>query len=103
MVKEPRSDLNPLFPQKHNHVFLKFAVSCLLVGLAIRLLFADSFSLLSVVHTPPPLANAIAQSPLVSFPSPPPDSVHFPGNQSQTSPKAVGVSRNLPILKLSGF
>lgn len=95
MVKETKSDLNPLFAQKHSHhhvhVFLKLAVSCLLVGLAIRLLFfTDSFSLSSVVHNPPPLAaNAIVQLPILSFPSPPPPSpsLHFPPNQTQTSPR----------------
>ena len=90
-MKETRSDLNPMFAQKHNyhhrHVFLKLTVSCLLVGLTIRLLFTDSFSLSSVVHNPPPLANAIAHSPLVSFPPPPSYSVDFPVNQTQTSPQ----------------
>ncbi|CAJ1961262.1 unnamed protein product [Sphenostylis stenocarpa] len=85
MVKETRSDLNPLFAQKHNyhHVFLKLAVSCLLVGLAIRLLFTDSFSLSSVLRNPPPLANAIPNSPF--FSSLPSYSVDFPVNQTQSS------------------
>ncbi|XP_020211900.1 protein trichome birefringence-like 26 [Cajanus cajan] len=59
---------------KQKYVFLKVAVSCLLVGVAIRILLADSFSsftLLSVVHTHTP-------SPIPSFPSPPPHSLPSP-------------------------
>ncbi|XP_061353014.1 protein trichome birefringence-like 25 [Gastrolobium bilobum] len=81
-----RSELSPFSLQKQNHMFLKLAVSCLLVGLALSLLFTDSFSLTSsLVQTPLPLAKAIAESPVISFPSKTPDSVDFPGNQSQTS------------------
>ncbi|XP_027351030.1 protein trichome birefringence-like 25 [Abrus precatorius] len=85
--KETRSDFNPLTLQKPNHVFLKFAVSCLLVGLAIRLLFTDSFSLFSVVQTPPPLPNAVLHSPLLSPPSLKSHSVDSPPNHTQTSPQ----------------
>ncbi|BAT87867.1 hypothetical protein VIGAN_05128300 [Vigna angularis var. angularis] len=93
MTKETRSNSNPLFAQKHNYhhhrFFLKLAVSCLLVGLTVRLLFTDSFSLSSVVHNPPPLANAIPNSPFLSFPPPPPPSysADFPVNQTQASPQ----------------
>ncbi|KAJ8900542.1 hypothetical protein K2173_025319 [Erythroxylum novogranatense] len=52
MVKELRSDSIPFSPTKHNHVFVKFAVSFLLVGLAFRLLVSDSIRLPSVVEKP---------------------------------------------------
>ncbi|XP_057439647.1 protein trichome birefringence-like 26 [Lotus japonicus] len=84
MVSGMRCDLN------HSHFFLKFAVSCLFLGLAFRLLFTGSLTLLSVLlHNTPPLdQNAVAESPLFSLPSlKPHDSVDFPGNHSQTSPK----------------
>lgn len=92
MKKETRSDSNPLFAQKHNYnhhhrFFLKLALSCLLLGLTVRLLFTDSFSLSSVVHNPPPLANAIANSTFLSFPPPPSYSADFPVNQTQASPQ----------------
>lgn len=89
MVKRiMRSDLGPFSLQKHNHVCVKFATSFFLVGLAIRLLLWDSFTLSSsvVVETPPPLAEAKeAESPVFSFPiKAPENSVDFQGsNQSQ--------------------
>ncbi|KAF7826158.1 protein trichome birefringence-like 25 [Senna tora] len=72
MVKGTRSDVNSFCVQKHyNQVFVKFAVSLLLVGLAFRLLFSDSFTFSSEVETP------IVEPPVLS--------VNFPGNQSQTA------------------
>lgn len=84
-VKGMRCDLSSFSLQKHNHVFLKFALSFLFVGLTFRLLISDSFNLSSVVHTHPPLSNSIAESPLISFPIQTPDSVEFQRNQSQPS------------------
>ncbi|KAI4355203.1 hypothetical protein L6164_003997 [Bauhinia variegata] len=90
MVKRMRSDLGPFSLQKHNHVFVKFAVSFLLVGLAFRFLFWDSFSFSSVVEPPPPLvAKEEVQAPLISFPVQTPDSVDFPGNDSQIFQKVA--------------
>ena len=84
-MKGMRSELSPFSLQKHNHVFLKLAVSCLLVGLTFRFLFSESFTFLSVVHTSS-LANAIAQSPVIPSLSETLDSVDdFPGIQTQTS------------------
>ncbi|XP_027335295.1 protein trichome birefringence-like 25 isoform X1 [Abrus precatorius] len=88
MVKRIRSDMGPFSMQKHNHFCVKFAVSFFLVGLVIRLLLWDSFSLFSsiVVETPPPLAEAKADSPVLSSPLQVSDSDDFPGNnQTQIS------------------
>ncbi|KAK7338030.1 hypothetical protein VNO77_18627 [Canavalia gladiata] len=75
MVKETTSDFNPLSPHNYNYVFLKFALSSLLLGLAIRLFFfTDSFTIYSV----PPNSTP---------PSLPPHSVDFLQNQTQPSPK----------------
>ncbi|KAK1558350.1 hypothetical protein Q3G72_001391 [Acer saccharum] len=48
-----RFDLNPLtfYKNKNNHVYVKFAVSFLLIGLAFRLLVSDSIRFSSVVET----------------------------------------------------
>lgn len=50
MVKEMRFDSNPLslYKNKHNHVFVKFAVSFVLLGLAFRLFVSDSIRFSSV-------------------------------------------------------
>ncbi|KAI4328886.1 hypothetical protein L6164_021207 [Bauhinia variegata] len=85
-----RSDLSPSSLYKHNHVFVKFAVSFLLVGLAFRILFSDSFIFSSVVEPHTGLvANEEAESPLIPFPLQTPDSVDFPGNDSQRFQKVA--------------
>ncbi|KAF1869697.1 hypothetical protein Lal_00017273 [Lupinus albus] len=87
MVKKGmKSDMNQLFSlqKKHNHVFLKFTLSFLLVGLTCRLFISDSFNFSSLFQShSSPLSNAIiiAQSPLVSVQTN--DSVEFQRNQSQ--------------------
>ncbi|KAJ7962535.1 Protein trichome birefringence-like [Quillaja saponaria] len=86
MMKEMRSDLKPLSLNKQNHIFVKFAISFLLVGLAFRLLFSDSFRFPAVVETPP-LKEVKTEFPLESLPVQTPDYVDFPGNESQTSQK----------------
>ncbi|XP_054781416.1 protein trichome birefringence-like 25 [Prosopis cineraria] len=88
MMKEMRSAWNPFFLQKHkNQALLKCLLSFFLVGLALRLLFSDSFSLLSVVQTPPAPKNDKSESPVLFPPPQVLDSVDFPGNQNQTSLK----------------
>lgn len=89
MVKGTRSELNPYAPHKHNHVFVKFAISLLLVGLAFRLLVSDSFRLSSVVETPPLVPKDKAESSLVSLPLQTNDSVNFPGNQTVQNGKRI--------------
>lgn len=61
MVKEMRSEYSSSNPfsspssfHKHNHVFVKFAVSLLLVGSAFRLFFSDSIRYISVLEPLPP-------------------------------------------------
>ncbi|CAL0308855.1 unnamed protein product [Lupinus luteus] len=80
-----KSDMNPLFSlqKKHNHVFLKFTLSFLLVGLTFHLFISDSFTFSSLFQSPSsPLSNAtIAQSPLVSVQTN--DSLQFQPNQTQ--------------------
>ncbi|KAK8509666.1 hypothetical protein V6N13_093521 [Hibiscus sabdariffa] len=78
--KEVSLDLNPSSLLKRHHIFIKFAVSFLLLGLAFRILVSDSlpFSLSAVESLPPspspPLSRAetdtIADSPLPSSSSP---------------------------------
>lgn len=76
MVKEMRIDFNPSSILKRHHVFVKFAVSLMLLGLAFRLFVSDSISFSSsvVVETPPlvetndrteslPLSSSSAQAP----------------------------------------
>ncbi|KAK7349439.1 hypothetical protein VNO77_06810 [Canavalia gladiata] len=85
MVKRIRSDLGAFSLQKHNLVCVKFAASFFLVGLAVRLLFWDSFSLSSVVETPPPspsLAEEKTDSPVFSSPVQASDSDDFSGNNT---------------------
>ncbi|KAK7389839.1 hypothetical protein VNO78_25134 [Psophocarpus tetragonolobus] len=86
MLKRVSSDSGPLSLQKHNHLCVKLGVSIFLVGLAVRLLFWDSFSFSPVVETPPPLEDQKAESPVFSSPDlPASDSDDFPeNNQNQT-------------------
>lgn len=65
-----RFDSNTSTLHKHNHVFVKFAISFLLMGLAFRFYFSDSFKF-SAVLEPIPLAGADpeTESPLVSSPT----------------------------------
>lgn len=53
MVKDTKFDLNPssLHKTKHYHIFVKFFVSFLLIGLAFRLFVSDSFGFSSVAQT----------------------------------------------------
>lgn len=53
MVKEMKFDLNPssAYKNKNNHVFVKFAVSFLLIGLAFRLFVSDSIGFSSVAES----------------------------------------------------
>ncbi|XP_019424033.1 PREDICTED: protein trichome birefringence-like 25 [Lupinus angustifolius] len=79
-----KSDMNLLFSLQKNHVFLKFTLSFLLVGLIFHLFISDSFTFSSLFQSPSssPLSNAIiAQSPLVSVQTN--DSVEFQQNQTQ--------------------
>ncbi|KAJ4950649.1 hypothetical protein NE237_027481 [Protea cynaroides] len=52
MVKKMSLDWSPWSLGKHNHVFVKFAVSLLLMGLAFRLFFSDSISISPVAEIP---------------------------------------------------
>ncbi|KAI9072538.1 hypothetical protein K1719_045497 [Acacia pycnantha] len=88
MMKEMRSVSNPFFLQKHkNQALLKCLLSFFLVGLALRLLFSDSFSSFLVVETHPSPNNDKTESPNLSPPPQVLDFVDFPANQSQTSQK----------------
>ncbi|XP_075644418.1 protein trichome birefringence-like 25 [Castanea sativa] len=90
MGKGMRWDSKPLSSHyKHNHIFVKFGVSILLLGLAFRLFSSDSIRISSVLeetHTPP-LAEAEPKtdSPVLSQPIQPPLSSVFPENETQTS------------------
>ena len=89
MVKEMRIDLNPSSLHKRHHIFVKFVVSFLLLGLAFRLFLSDSIRFsLSVVETPPLLeTNTITESPPLSSSSSPvqaPTSGDLLPNESQT-------------------
>lgn len=84
MVKEMRWDKKLSSFNKHNHIFVKFAVSFLLLGLAFRLFTSDSIRISSPVETPP-LAEQKTESPVVSFPIQAPISSVFPANESHTS------------------
>ncbi|XP_057981356.1 protein trichome birefringence-like 25 [Malania oleifera] len=97
MVKEMRLEWNPsLSLHKHNHVFVKFAVSLLLLGIALRLLLSRPIQFYAVVvDSPPavPLADTARDSSPFSVPSPavqtPVSVVDFPANQNQMSPGVV--------------
>ncbi|KAF5451719.1 hypothetical protein F2P56_026803 [Juglans regia] len=84
MAKEARWDSKLLSLQKHNHVFVKFAISFLVLGLAFRLLSSDSIRIVSNIETPP-LAEERTESPIVSLPIEAPVSSPFPQNESYTS------------------
>ncbi|XP_059456230.1 protein trichome birefringence-like 25 [Corylus avellana] len=84
MVKEMRWDSKLSSLHKLNHVFVKFAVSFLLLGLAFRLFSSDSFRISSVVETAP-LAEQNAESPVVSLPIQASVSSVDPENETQTS------------------
>lgn len=96
MVKEMRFESNTLSAQKQNHVFVKFAVSFLLMGFAFRIFFSDSIRLSSMVETTP-LAERNSESPLAEpkteYPradqktefSSTPSAIDFPGNEIQAS------------------
>ena len=96
MVKEMRIDLNPSSLHKRHHVFLKFAVSFVLLGLAFRLFVSDSIRFSSsVVETPPIVeTNTITESPPLSsssassssLPVQVPSSDDLLANESQTFP-----------------
>lgn len=70
--------------QKHNHVFVKFAISFLVLGLAFRLLSSDSIRIVSNIEIAP-LAEEKTESPVVSLPIQAPVSSPFPQNESYTS------------------
>ena len=90
MGKGMRWDSKPLsLHYKHNHIFVKFGASILLLGLAFRLFSSDSIRISSVLeetHTPP-LAEAEpkTESPVVFQPIQPPLSSVFPENGNHTS------------------
>ena len=93
MVKEMRIDLNPSSLHKRHHIFVKFVVSFLLLGLAFRLFVSDSIRFSSsVVETPPLLeTNTITESPPLSsssssLPVQAPSSGDLLANGSQTFP-----------------
>ncbi|XP_077229164.1 protein trichome birefringence-like 25 [Tasmannia lanceolata] len=52
MVKETRFDWNPWSLHKHNHIFVKFFVSVLLIGLSFRLFFSHSIGFSPVSDHP---------------------------------------------------
>lgn len=82
-----RWDSKLLSLPKHNYVFVKFAFSFLVLGLAFRLLSSDSIWLFSNKETPP-LAEEKTESPVDSLPNVPiqaPFSSPFPQNGSYTS------------------
>ncbi|OMO64331.1 hypothetical protein CCACVL1_21851 [Corchorus capsularis] len=96
MVKEMRMDLNPSSLHKRHHIFVKFAVSFLLLGLAFRLFASDSFRISSSVIEAPPLAdtNTLTDSlPLSSssssLPAEAPSSSDSVANESQTFPNGA--------------
>ncbi|KAL5571383.1 hypothetical protein UlMin_020980 [Ulmus minor] len=66
MAKAVRFDSNALSVHNSKHFLIKFGVSFLLMGLAFRLLFSDSFSFSSQVEpkTEPLLASSPNQTPL---------------------------------------
>ncbi|TXG62996.1 hypothetical protein EZV62_009990 [Acer yangbiense] len=93
MVKEMKFDLNPLtlYKNKNNHVYVKFAVSFLLIGLAFRLLVSDSIRFSSVVETQGQINEEQSQetkteSPeLAALPVQEPVPDDFQGNETQIS------------------
>lgn len=93
MVKEMRFESSNPFSlsssfHKHNHVFVKFAVSFLLVGLAFRLLFSDSIRLISVVEPlPAPIETEETESPVSSFPVQSPPPLDSPANNTTQKPE----------------
>ncbi|XP_021280258.1 protein trichome birefringence-like 25 isoform X1 [Herrania umbratica] len=99
MVKEMRIDLNPSSLHKRHHVFVKFAVSFLLLGLAFRLFVSDSIRFSSSVVETPPLVdtNSITESPPLSssssssssLPAQAPSSGDLLANESQAFPNVA--------------
>lgn len=86
MVKETRPDSSPLSLHKHKHVLVKFAVSFLLMGLAFRLFFPDSFFRFSTETTNASLSDPKTDSPLplASSPDQSPLPLDLPENEIQT-------------------
>lgn len=84
MAKEMRWDSKLLALHKRSHVFVKFAVSFLLLGLAFRFFYSDSTRISSVVETTP-LAEQKTESPAVSLPIQAPVSSIVPENETHTS------------------
>lgn len=111
MVKEMRFDSNPLslYKNKHNHVFVKFAVSFVLLGLAFRLFVSDSIRFSSVnfesqqtqihveeANTGPPVPSAPPINPLSADFHP--NETHISSNQGKFfSPPSFGRKRKLQI------
>ena len=95
MVKEMKFNLNPssLYKNKNNHVFVKFAVSFLLIGLAFRLFVSDSIRFSSVAETQTQINAEQSQETNTEFPEavlpvqePVPDD--FQANETQKSDNA---------------
>ncbi|KAG2725480.1 hypothetical protein I3760_01G068500 [Carya illinoinensis] len=85
MVKKMKPDSKLLLSfHKLNHVFVKFAVSFLLLGLAFRLFSSDSIRISSQLETPP-VSERKTESPLVSDPIQAPVSAVSPVNENHTS------------------
>ncbi|KAJ9188249.1 hypothetical protein P3X46_003621 [Hevea brasiliensis] len=82
------SDSNPFSLTKHNHVFVKFAVSFLLIGLAFRLLVSDSIRFSSVVETPSIEQMTKTESPeanTLPIEEEEPGAIDFAANENQTA------------------
>ncbi|XVF33196.1 hypothetical protein REPUB_Repub17cG0147800 [Reevesia pubescens] len=91
MVKEMKIDLNPSSLHKPHHVFVKFAVSFLLLGLAFRLLVSDSIKFSSSVVETPPLLDTTA-----SITDSPPLSSSLPVQASSSGDLLANESQTLP-------
>lgn len=91
MVKEMRFDFNPLSlykNNKHSHVFVKFAVSLLLLGIAFRLFVSDSITFSFVAETREAenqisMEDIKAESPVASLPIQQAVSGDFQANETQ--------------------
>ncbi|KAJ4728152.1 Protein trichome birefringence-like [Melia azedarach] len=96
MVKEMRFDFNPLSlykNNKHSHVFVKFAVSLLLLGIAFRLFVSDSITFSFVAETREAenrisMEDIKAESPVALLPIQQAVSGDFQANETQIPIKA---------------
>ncbi|OVA01922.1 PMR5 N-terminal domain [Macleaya cordata] len=82
MVKEMRFEWNPWSLRKQNHLFVKFAVSILLMGLAFRFFYSHSMGVSPVTETPF-IGTTVAEE----APAPAEISVQVPENRDQIIPQ----------------